>query len=733
MKKVKSFLLYILKYMTTYLLIIALFVVLLSHLYFQLRTQTRDSILDKSYKKIENGISVIDGKIGDMYRFASLIRENSAVSSIVKFHDDLENREYYFFNKAQNAIREIQNIYDLKCSVIFKENNFFLSDNFASENFEAQYKLYASYEKLSPYEMRDIIFSQSRYVSYIPSQAINHYTEGNKDFLTCAIKMPVNASMRYDSAVVFLMETEDIIDSLLNDAEKGNRFLCITNDEGETLLEFNCSSHAIEESNEKYHTQRINNEKYYVFRKKSTYSNLTAIVGISEKAFKEELSSVLRIIQFYIFISLFLALAACAWFAFRQATFVKDTISLFSEKGTKKIKNDYGYIQSRVRAISEENILYKNDKERLQEYIRDSMLEKMLLYGVYDHAEKADIEHYVGNSMERYVLVCVTTDNVDIVEGMSINETVRNMLENKFSVITIQNGTDESNFIVLFDGSVEEIEEIKKFLKGLIHQFTSITISISEIGTGIENVNMCYRQAKNMLRQIFDPRERFICYKKSDELNINKVFDETMAKQLREFVALGQRCEVEKVFVQIRENLSHTVMDDEQEIMQLFFEIKGSLEYAYINILKNTEMKNLPRYNFKASLYEMINVLEEFAVLLCDSIKEKKRSRKDELKQRITEYLYDNYSNPNLCAAMVAREFSLSEKYIFTVVKEHTGKTFNEFVEGVRLDKAKEYLTQTDMPINKIASLIGFNTIDTFYKAFKRVYGIAPGKWKENN
>ena len=37
---------------------------------------------------------------------------------------------------------------------------------------------------------------------------------------------------------------------------------------------------------------------------------------------------------------------------------------------------------------------------------------------------------------------------------------------------------------------------------------------------------------------------------------------------------------------------------------------------------------------------------------------------------------------------------------------------------------------ETDKSVTEICTMVGFHSNNTFYKAFKRVYGIAPGKWK---
>ena len=48
------------------------------------------------------------------------------------------------------------------------------------------------------------------------------------------------------------------------------------------------------------------------------------------------------------------------------------------------------------------------------------------------------------------------------------------------------------------------------------------------------------------------------------------------------------------------------------------------------------------------------------------------------------------------------------------------------------MSECESLLMETDKSVTEICTMVGFHSNNTFYKAFKRVYGIAPGKWREN-
>ena len=57
---------------------------------------------------------------------------------------------------------------------------------------------------------------------------------------------------------------------------------------------------------------------------------------------------------------------------------------------------------------------------------------------------------------------------------------------------------------------------------------------------------------------------------------------------------------------------------------------------------------------------------------------------------------------------------------------QETGSTFFDYVEQLRFDKAVLLLKHSNTPIAQIAEECGFNSINSFYKAFKRKSTLTP-------
>ena len=78
----------------------------------------------------------------------------------------------------------------------------------------------------------------------------------------------------------------------------------------------------------------------------------------------------------------------------------------------------------------------------------------------------------------------------------------------------------------------------------------------------------------------------------------------------------------------------------------------------------------------------------------------------------------------------VARQAGLSVQHFCEVFRTHTGLTFTQFLNRVRVEKAKTLLQDNAKRIAEIGFACGFESVTTFNRTFKRVAGVAPGKYR---
>ena len=127
-----------------------------------------------------------------------------------------------------------------------------------------------------------------------------------------------------------------------------------------------------------------------------------------------------------------------------------------------------------------------------------------------------------------------------------------------------------------------------------------------------------------------------------------------------------------------------------------------------------------------------INEAEHFFCRLTDDIcSEISRSRKIEFKRTIArakQMIAARYEQ-EIGIDSLAKELHYSKNYFGQLFKNETGMSVNEYINQVRIQKAKELLVRQQHRINEVAEMVGFHDQQYFAKVFKRIVGCMPSDY----
>lgn len=108
------------------------------------------------------------------------------------------------------------------------------------------------------------------------------------------------------------------------------------------------------------------------------------------------------------------------------------------------------------------------------------------------------------------------------------------------------------------------------------------------------------------------------------------------------------------------------------------------------------------------------------------------KTQKHKKIHEIAQYIHENYSS-KLSLEDLSKHFYVSKCYLSRIFKEVTGFTVNEYINIVRITKAKDLLEDSKHSITEVSEMVGYDSITYFEKVFKKYIEKSPLKYRKKN
>ena len=97
---------------------------------------------------------------------------------------------------------------------------------------------------------------------------------------------------------------------------------------------------------------------------------------------------------------------------------------------------------------------------------------------------------------------------------------------------------------------------------------------------------------------------------------------------------------------------------------------------------------------------------------------------------KIEEYLYAHFSE-SITEERLAGELMLSSRQLDRVLQKTYKKSFRKLLVEIRLNRAVQFLIETDDTVEEIAERVGYTSLSGFYSAFQRMFDCSPNKFRK--
>ena len=94
-------------------------------------------------------------------------------------------------------------------------------------------------------------------------------------------------------------------------------------------------------------------------------------------------------------------------------------------------------------------------------------------------------------------------------------------------------------------------------------------------------------------------------------------------------------------------------------------------------------------------------------------------------------FMESNYSN--IKVSDVADYIGINRTYLTAIFKSKMDMSPQEYLMQVRMEKSRELLIQTDVPVYTVAREVGYNDQLTFSKIFRKKNGLSPEQFRKKH
>ncbi|MBZ0124119.1 MAG: helix-turn-helix domain-containing protein, partial [Roseovarius sp.] len=86
--------------------------------------------------------------------------------------------------------------------------------------------------------------------------------------------------------------------------------------------------------------------------------------------------------------------------------------------------------------------------------------------------------------------------------------------------------------------------------------------------------------------------------------------------------------------------------------------------------------------------------------------------------------------NP-LCATRIAEDCGISVRQLERLFRKHLGVSPMQYYSSLKVERALELVSQTDLALHEIAFACGFASPAALARKFRRTFGITPSQWRD--
>lgn len=741
----------LLRYLSKYLLLACVVSLAFVPIYVVALTATRQNVINEVYSGFETGFTRTSGMLTNITNISYAIVRNQNTIQLSNVHGELETKDYMALKKAQEYMlnvlvtdNTVMNAYTL-----FKNNDIFLSKTMSGPDWHEIYDSFYQMDGVPADDWEEMVLNAKSRFEFLPSGKANwdfvpRESQSKKDTIHLAVPSPNLSTFKVNSVTVFVLDYQKFFSFFGSDELLANSFVYLTDSDENMMVAKNYSGAPLSLSKD-IDQRTVDDVDYTIMKTKNAEVNMSAVIGIPESYFKEQVDQVWNFILLYAMLIILICILSSVVLAYYQNSPFKKMMESIQKVMSfpSDENNEYRYISDTILSLDSKSKQYEEEIRFMNASIYNNLLDRMLNGKIHTNEDEEKCRMTFG-FLSEYFCVCImriwqtVPDSEEVDSTTKVNTVMRELFTEDIECPAYFYNGEVLKTSIIFNLPEESRSDLASFYNCINRVVVSVrercglevVFGIGTIAFGIKRIGLSSTNAQDALR--LSDKDTPVHTWFDRQKNRDDVFLESkMAQRLYEILLIGDQRYVDEYFDLLLRSLEKHSIPSETELRQSFYVIRNVLQSASYDILNAGEEIGLPEYSKERSALELFLSFRIPCLNLCNHVVIRQSEEDCRQKNEMIEYIKNNYTDSGLCAMSIADKYYVNEKYVFTIVKSQTGKSLGEFIEQLRFSKVEELL-RDNVDINEIPERVGFNSVNTFYKAFKRIYGVSPGKWRCN-
>ncbi|MGQ4668482.1 response regulator [Metabacillus halosaccharovorans] len=280
--------------------------------------------------------------------------------------------------------------------------------------------------------------------------------------------------------------------------------------------------------------------------------------------------------------------------------------------------------------------------------------------------------------------------------------------------------------------------DVKKFLNNILSSWkepTTLSFGVSNMFADIQHIKGEYEHACEALLKRDNKNGRIHLYSLLQENNVKKKYSKINYLSIYETIF---RRDSQQLSIEVDQLFDHMEEGDYNlvEIVEVCHELNNSIQHRLNEILTPASLENqffrvkhtldLHYYNSAESIKKlMLTDLE----MWMDLLMKESTGKKSWSVEKAEEYILENFHR-DLKASEVANEIHITPNYFSMIFKKELGVSFNDYLNDLRIEKAKQLLSETSDRIFEIAKEVGYKEYKYFVQVFRKKTGMTPTDYR---